>query len=254
VSSACASSGHAIGQALQALRLGLVDAVVTGGAEASLIPLGLAAFAQMGVLSRRNEDPARASRPFDRGRDGFVLGEGAGVLVLERLGAARLRGAHLHAELAGYGASADAYHPVEPDPEGHGAALAMAAALDDAQENAEDVAYVNAHGTSTPYNDRVETRAIKQVFGAHAGKLWVSSTKSMLGHMMGAAGAVEAVITALVVESGHVPPTVNLDAPDAECDLDYVPHTAREGRIRAAISNSFAFGGQNACLLLRAIE
>jgi 3-oxoacyl-[acyl-carrier-protein] synthase II len=254
VASACASGAHALGQALLALRSGVVDVVVAGGTEGSLTPLALAGFAQIGALSRRNDEPTRASRPFDRDRDGFVIGEGAGVLVLERLGPARKRGAHVHAELAGSGASSDAYHPVEPDPQGRGATLAMLAALNDAQLAPDAIGYVNAHGTSTPHNDRVETLALKQAFGAHVSSLWVSSTKSMMGHLLGAAGAVEAIVTALVVEQGRVPPTINLDAPDPACDLDYVPHVARERRIEAALSNSFAFGGQNAALLLRRVS
>ncbi|HEX2676032.1 MAG TPA: beta-ketoacyl-ACP synthase II [Polyangiales bacterium] len=251
--SACASGGHALGEALNALRLGHVDAVIAGGAEACITPLAIACFAQIGALSRLNENPALASRPFDRERDGFVIGEGAGVLVLERYESARRRGAHIHAELAGYGASADAYHPVEPDPDGRGASLAMSSALADAGVNPGEVAYVNAHGTSTPYNDRVETLALKRSFGAHAGQLWVSSTKSMMGHLLGAAGAVEAIVCAQVVEHGRVPPTINLHTPDPDCDLDYVPNTARERQVRVALSNSFAFGGQNACLVLRAV-
>jgi 3-oxoacyl-[acyl-carrier-protein] synthase II len=227
--------------------------VIAGGAEACITPLAIACFAQIGALSRLNENPALASRPFDRERDGFVIGEGAGVLVLERYESARRRGAHIHAELAGYGASADAYHPVEPDPDGRGASLAMSSALADAGVNPGEVAYVNAHGTSTPYNDRVETLALKRSFGAHAGQLWVSSTKSMMGHLLGAAGAVEAIVCAQVVEHGRVPPTINLHTPDPDCDLDYVPNTARERQVRVALSNSFAFGGQNACLVLRAV-
>jgi 3-oxoacyl-[acyl-carrier-protein] synthase II len=211
----------------------------------------MAAFAQMGALSR-NPDPARASRPFDRDRDGFVLSEGACVLVLEELEHARRRGATIYAEVAGYGASADAFHVTQPEPNGAGAVLALRAALTDAGEEPEDVDHVNAHGTSTPLNDAAETRALKEVLGTHAKAVAVSSTKSMTGHLLGAAGAVEAAATAMAVHDGAVPPTINLDTPDPECDLDYTPNEGRRLDVRLALSSSFGFGGQNAVLAFRA--
>jgi 3-oxoacyl-[acyl-carrier-protein] synthase II len=251
--SACASSAHAIGDALQLLRHEVVDAVICGGAEAVVAPLALASFSRMMTLSTRNAEPTRASRPFDRERDGFVLGEGAGVLILERLERARQRGAKVYAELAGYGASADAFHVTRPEPEGRGAQLAMRNALKSAGLAPDEIDYVNAHGTSTQFNDLSETVAIKAVFGDHARKLWVSSNKSMLGHLVGAAGAVELIMSALGLTAGMVPPTINLDEPGEGCDLDYVPHVAREKRCRAVLSNSFGFGGQNASIALRSV-
>ncbi|HEX2296026.1 MAG TPA: beta-ketoacyl-ACP synthase II [Actinomycetota bacterium] len=252
VTSACATGAHAVGEALLAIRSGRADVVLAGGTEAALTPLGLAAFDRMGALSRRNDEPERASRPFDAGRDGFVFGEGAGVLVLESPEHARRRGARAIARVAGYGATADAYHLTQPDPDGDGAARAMTAALDDARVDPADVDYVNAHGTSTPYNDRVETVAIKRALGPESKRIPVTSTKSQTGHLLGAAGAVEAAATALVIQRGVVPRTLNLEEPDPECDLDYVADEPRAQRVSVALSNSFGFGGQNACLVLRA--
>ena len=252
VTSACATGAHALGEALLAIRAGRADVVLAGGSEAALTPLALAAFDRMGALSRRNDEPERASRPFDAGRDGFVFGEGAGVLVLESEAHARSRGARVIARLAGYGASADAFHLTQPDPEGDGAVRAMTAALEDAGLYPEDVDYVNAHGTSTPYNDRIETLAIKRALGPESKRIPVTSTKSQTGHLLGAAGAVEAAAAALVIQRGVIPRTLNLDEPDPDCDLDYVSDEPREQRVSVALSNSFGFGGQNACLVLRA--
>lgn len=249
--SACATSSHAIGEAWKSIRLGEADAMITGGAEAAITPLGIGGFSVMKALSTRNDDPARASRPFDKDRDGFVEGEGAGVVILEELEHAKRRGANILAEVAGYGANADAHHVTAPAPEGEGAARCMRLALHSAQMNPEDVGYINAHGTSTPYNDANETKAIKTVFGPHARKLAVSSTKSMTGHMLGAAGAAEAVFSILAMHRNALPPTINYTTPDPECDLDYVPNTAREVRVNAAMSNSFGFGGTNAVLLFK---
>lgn len=250
VSTACATGTHAIGEAMKIIERGDADVMIAGGSEAALSPLVLAGFCQARALSRRNSDPERASRPFDRDRDGFVLSEGAGVLVLETLEHAEQRGARIYAELAGYGMSADAHHYTLPDPEGRGAATAMELAIADAGLRPGDIGYINAHGTSTVTNDRIETRAIKTVFGEHARTLAVSSTKSMLGHMLGAAGAVEAAITALAIHEGTVPPTVNYEHPDPDCDLDYVPNAARTVPLRAALTNSLGFGGINAALVL----
>nr|MDQ3913847.1 beta-ketoacyl-[acyl-carrier-protein] synthase II [Actinomycetota bacterium] len=233
-------------------RYGRADVVVAGGTEAALTPVALAAFARMGALSQRNDDPEGASRPFDAGRDGFVFGEGAGVLVLESEDHARRRGAEPLARLCGYGATADAFHLTQPDPEGDGAARAMTLALADAGVFPEDVDYVNAHGTSTPYNDRIETAAIKRALGPESKRIPVTSTKSQTGHLLGAAGAVEAAVTALVIDRGVIPRTINLEEADPDCDLDYVPDEPREQRVTTALTNSFGFGGQNACLVLRA--
>lgn len=252
VASACATGAHAIGEALLAIRAGRADVVLAGGTEAALTPVALAAFDRMGALSRRNDEPERASRPFDAGRDGFVFGEGAGVLVLESEEHARKRGARVIARVSGYGATADAFHLTQPDPEGDGAVRAMTAALEDAGVYPADVDYVNAHGTSTPYNDRIETLAIKRALGPESKRVPVTSTKSQTGHLLGAAGAVEAAAAALIIDRGVIPRTLNLDEPDPECDLDYVPDEAREQRVDVALSNSFGFGGQNACLILRA--
>jgi 3-oxoacyl-[acyl-carrier-protein] synthase II len=254
LASACASSGHAIATSLDLLRAGRVDAMLAGGSEASVHPIGLAGFARMAALSTRNDDPERASRPFDAGRDGFVMGEGAGVLVLETLEKARARGARIYAELAGAGASADAFHETQPDAEGSGAQHAMRLAIEDAGLAIEQIGYVNAHATSTPVGDRIEAFALRSLFGAHAQKLYVSSTKSMTGHLLGAAGAVEAVVTTLALIRGKVPPTINLDQLDPEIDLDCVPHEARTAQFEAALSNNFGFGGQNAALVIRRIE
>lgn len=249
--SACATSAHAIGEAWKSIRLGECDAVIAGGAEASITPLGMGGFSVMKALSNRNDDPARASRPFDKERDGFVMGEGAGIIVLEELEHAKKRGANILAELVGYGANSDAYHVTQPAPEGEGAARCMRLALDSAGMNPEDVGYINAHGTSTPFNDANETKAIKAVFGAHAKKLPVSSTKSMTGHMLGAAGGAEAVVSVMALLRGVLPPTINLTSPDPDCDLDYVPNQAREQRVDAVMSNSFGFGGTNAVLVFK---
>jgi 3-oxoacyl-[acyl-carrier-protein] synthase II len=248
---ACAASGHAIGEALMAIRRGACDAVIAGGTEATITPMALGGFCSMKALSTRNDDPAGASRPFDKDRDGFVMGEGGAILILEELETARKRGAKIYAELCGYGASADAYHVTAPAPGGEGAVRCMQAAIDDAGIRAEDVDYVNAHGTSTPYNDLYETMAIKTVFKAHTSRLMVSSTKSMTGHLLGAAGAVEGLFCVLALRDGIVPPTINYKTPDPECDLDYVPNEARRVPIRYALSNSFGFGGTNACLLFK---
>lgn len=250
--SACATGAHAIGEAYRFIRDGMADVMLAGGSEAALTPLSVSAFARMGALSRRNDEPERASRPFDAARDGFVFGEGAGVLILERRDVAESRGAPVLAEVAGYGATSDAYHVTQPDPDGAGATMAMLAALDSAGAAPSEVDYLNAHGTSTPYNDRVETVAIKNAFGVEAKRIPVSSTKSHMGHLLGAAGAVEAAVTVLAINRGTIPPTINLDDPDPECDLDYVPDGPRQGRVQLALSNSFGFGGQNACLAFRA--
>ncbi|MBW7906623.1 MAG: beta-ketoacyl-ACP synthase II [Phycisphaerae bacterium] len=251
VGTACASAGHAMGDAYHAIRRGQVDLMVTGGSEAALTPLGLSAFAAMKALSSRNDDPARASRPFDKSRDGFVLSEGAGVLVFEALEHARARGARIYCELIGFGATSDAGDMVQPDPEGRGAARAMSAALADARLGPDDIDYINAHGTSTPLGDAAETRAIKAVFGAAARRLAVSSTKGATGHLLGASGGIEAIACVKAIENNTLPPTINLEEPDPECDLDYVPNTARDARLRAVMNNSFGFGGHNACLVFR---
>ncbi len=252
--SACASGGHAVGEAYRLVRFGYQDAVIAGGAEAAVTRMGVAGFAVMRALSTRNEEPQRASRPFDRGRDGFVMGEGAGILILESLEHARARGAHIYAEIAGYGANSDAYHMTMPAPEGRGAAQCMRLALEDGEIDPLHVDYINAHGTATPYNDANETQAIKKVFGEHAGRVAVSSTKSMTGHLLGGAGGIEAAYTVLAVARGVLPPTINLDEADPECDLDYVPNRARPAAVRVALSNSFGFGGTNACVAFRRFE
>jgi 3-oxoacyl-[acyl-carrier-protein] synthase II len=249
--SACSSSAHALGEAMRWIQEGRAEVMIAGGAEATISPIGIAGFCAMFALSRRNHEPERASRPWDRGRDGFVCGEGAGTLVLESLAHAQRRGARMLAELTGYAASSDAYHITKPAPDGVGAVQAMRLALADAKLSPEAIDYINAHGTSTPAGDVEEAKAIATVFGAHAldKKLWVSSTKSMMGHLLGAAGAVEAAVCVKAIETGIVPPTINLDDPDPECVLDFVPHTARERRVRHAMSNSFGFGGTNATLV-----
>jgi 3-oxoacyl-[acyl-carrier-protein] synthase II len=249
--SACSSGGHAIGEAFRLIRSGDQDAAIAGGAEAALTPLGLGGFIAMKALSSRNDEPERASRPFDLRRDGFVMGEGAGILVLEELEQARQRGAPIYAEIIGYGANGDAYHITAPSPEGEGAARCMQLALKNAGMLASEVDYINAHGTSTPYNDASETQAIKKVFGEHADKLAVSSTKSMTGHLLGAAGGVEAIYTVLALNRGVLPPTINYEELDPECDLDYVPNVSRAASIQVAASNSFGFGGTNTCLVFR---
>ena len=249
--SACASSAHALGLAYRSIRTGEADVMIAGGTEATITPLCTAGFAAMKALSTRNDDPSTASRPFDKYRDGFVLGEGAATLVLESLDHARGRGAPILAELVGFGQSADAYHMTAPAPEGAGAQLAIRSALADAQVDTEDVDYVNAHGTSTPQNDATETAALKNVFGAHAYDLVVGSTKSMTGHTLGAAGAVEGAISALVCERGLIPPTINFEELDPECDLDYAHHGPVEKDVQVAITNSFGFGGHNVTLVVR---
>jgi 3-oxoacyl-[acyl-carrier-protein] synthase II len=251
---ACTSSAHALGEALGKVRAGEADVMLAGGSEAVLVPFAYAGFEAMRALSRRNDDPAGACRPFDLGRDGLVMGEGGAMLVLEAEEHARRRGARVYAELAGYGMSADAHHMVEPDPEGSGAALAMRRCLADAHAAADEVDYINAHATATVKGDIAETLAIRATFGAQADRLWVSSTKSMHGHLLGGAGAVELLLTTLAVRDGAVPPTINLTDPDPACDLDCVPNIARDRRLRAAMSNSFAFGGHNASLLVRAVD
>ena len=252
--SACATSGNAIGEAYETIRRGDARAMIAGGAEAAIQPVSIASFGNMHALSRRNDDPQHASRPFDAERDSFVMGEGAGILVLEDMEYAQARGARIYAELAGYGATADAFHITEPAPEGRGLVRAMRRALQKGGIAPEEVNYINAHGTSTPYNDRSETDAIKNLFGAHAYKLAVSSTKSMTGHMMGAAGGVEAAISALSIYHNILPPTINYTHPDPACDLDYVPNEARPADVRVALSNSMGFGGHNAVLAFRRCE
>ncbi len=249
--SACASGGQAVGEAFRLIRSGEQDVVISGGAEAAITPLAVGGFAVMRAMSTRNEEPTRASRPFDRDRDGFVIGEGAGLLVLESLAHARERGARILAEVVGYGANCDAFHITSPAPDGRGAAACMRLALESAGIDPTAVDYINAHGTSTPYNDTNETQAIKALFGAHAHRLAVSSTKSMTGHLFGGAGGIEAVYTTLALAHGWLPPTINYDTPDPECDLDYVPNAARRAAPRVALSNSFGFGGANACVAFR---
>jgi 3-oxoacyl-[acyl-carrier-protein] synthase II len=251
--SACASASHSIGEALKTMRIGDADIMLAGGSEAPITPSGFAGFCSMKAMSTRNDEPQRASRPFDRGRDGFVMGEGAGILVLETLEHAQARGARIYCELAGYGASCDAHHVTMPDPEGRGLSLAMSNALRSANAQAGDVDYINAHGTSTPYNDKFETAAIKRVFGEHAYRLKVSSTKSMTGHLLGAAGAIEAAVAVKAIQTGMIPPTINLEDQDPECDLDYVPNQAIHQPVRTVLSNNLGFGGQNAALLFRAM-
>lgn len=250
-SSACATGAHAIGEAYRYIRYGEADVMIAGGTEAALTPLAVSAFARMGALSKRNDDPAAASRPFEKDRDGFVFGEGAGVLVLESREHAEGRGARIIAEVAGYGATADAFHVTQPDPEGKGAVMAMLRALKGAGLNVDDVDYLNAHGTSTPVNDRVETAAIKKAFGVEAKRIAVSSTKSQTGHLLGAAGGVEAAVCALVIDRGRIPGTINLTEADPDCDLDYVADGPRDQHVDVCMSNSFGFGGQNACLVIR---
>ena len=252
--SACASGTHAVGEAFHLIRRGVQDAVITGGAESAITPLGVGGFAAMKALSTRNDEPERASRPFDKERDGFVIGEGSGILILEEREHALQRGAKIYAEVIGYGANGDAYHMTAPAPEGEGAARCMRLALKDAGIAPIDVDYINAHGTSTEYNDANETTAIKAVFGEQAAKLAVSSTKSMTGHLLGAAGAVESIYSTLALHHGLIPPTINYEFPDPACDLDYVPNQARKADIKVALSNSFGFGGTNACVIFRRAE
>ncbi len=251
---ACAAGTHAVGEALNSIRLGYSDMVVCGGNEAVIGPLGIGGFTSAKALSKRNDEPQAASRPFDKDRDGFVMAEGAGMLVLEELEHALARGAKIYAEVVGYGMSSDAYHVTAPPEDGEGGARAMQLALKDAGFAPENVDYINAHGTSTPLNDRCETNAIKNVFGEHASKLAISSTKSMLGHMLGATGGVEAALMALSIKDQFAPPTINLDEPGPECDLDYIPNVGREMNIRVALSNSFGFGGTNAVVAMKKFE
>ncbi|MDY0389835.1 MAG: beta-ketoacyl-ACP synthase II [Desulfobulbus oligotrophicus] len=248
---ACAAGTHAVGEAFRHIAYGDCDVAVTGGTESVICPLAVGGFSAMKALSTRNDDPTAASRPFDRDRDGFVISEGAGMMILEELEMAKQRGATIYAEIIGYGQSSDAYHIAAPPEDGEGAARCMAAALRDAGLRPEDVDYINAHGTSTPLNDKCETLAIKKVFGPHAYKLAVSSTKSMTGHMLGAAGGIEAAFTVLSLYNGILPPTVNLENPDPDCDLDYVPLIARDAHIETALSNSFGFGGTNGVIAFR---
>ncbi len=251
IATACASAGHAIGEAANTIRLNAADVIVTGGTEAALTPLCLASFSSMRALSRRNDDPAAASRPFDRDRDGFILSEGAGIIVIEEYEHAKARGAEIYAEILGYGQSADGSHITAPDEQGRGASYAMEAALRDAKVNPDQVSYINAHGTSTPLGDLAETRAVKNLFGDHAAKIPISSTKSMTGHLLGASGGIEAMFCALAIRHRTIPPTINLDNPDDGCsNLDFVPHTARQQDVKIAMSNSFGFGGHNVSLVL----
>jgi 3-oxoacyl-[acyl-carrier-protein] synthase II len=250
VATACASAANAMGDAFRLIQHGDTDIMITGGAEAAITPMSIAGFQNMRALSERNEAPEKASRPFDKDRDGFVLSEGSAIFVFEELEHAKRRGAHIFAEVLGYGASADGGHITQPDENGTGAARAMQGALTDAKLNPEDVGYINAHGTSTSLGDAAETRAIKRVFGDYAKKVSISSTKSETGHLLGASPAVEFVFIVLALRDGLIPPTINLDNPDEECDLDYTPHKPRERKLDAAISNSFGFGGHNACLAI----
>ncbi|MEJ2253796.1 MAG: beta-ketoacyl-ACP synthase II [Nitrospirota bacterium] len=251
---ACATGSHSIGDSFRLIQRGYADAMISGGAESCITPLGIGGFNAMKALSTRNDEPERASRPFDRDRDGFVMGEGAGIVVLEEMHGALRRGARIHAEVVGYGMTGDAYHMTAPAPEGEGAARCMALTLKDSGLSPGEVDYINAHGTSTKQGDEIETTAVKTVFGQHAYKLVMGSTKSMTGHLLGAAGGVEAVATVMSIVDGVIPPTINLENPDPECDLDYAAGKARERAVRCAMSNSFGFGGTNACLLFKRFE
>ncbi len=251
---ACASGNHALGDAMKFIQRGIADVMVAGGTEACITELAMGGFCAMKALSTRNDEPERASRPFDADRNGFVMGEGSGVLILERYEHAVERGARIHAEVSGYGLSADAYHITSPEPDGEGAARSMEMAIQDAGVTAEEVDYINAHGTSTPLNDKLETVAIKRTFGEQAHKIPISSTKSMTGHLLGGAGGIESIFTVLSMKNGIVPPTINYETPDPECDLDYVPNKPRKADIRCALTNSFGFGGTNATILFRKAE
>ncbi len=253
VVSACATGTHALGEAAHTIRRGDADVMIAGGSEAAITPFSYASFCSMKAMSTRNDDPAHASRPFDAQRDGFVMGEGSGVLVLESLEHAQARGARIYCELAGYAATCDAFHITQPDPEGKGLSMAMKRALASAGAVPAQIDYINAHGTSTPYNDKFETLAIKKVFGDHASKLAISSTKSMTGHLLGAAGGIESVICVKTIQTGRIAPTINLVEPDPDCDLDYVPNTARTASVRTVLSNNLGFGGQNAAVVFRAL-
>jgi len=272
IETACAASSHAVGESFRMIREGISDAIITGGAEAVVTPLALGGFCSMRALSTRNDEPEKASRPFDLNRDGFVMGEGAGIMVLEEMEQALERGADIYAEIVGYGLSGDAYHVSAPEPDGEGAIACMRMALDYAGMKPEDLDCINAHGTSTPLNDLSENKAIKALFGDHAYKLAISSTKSMTGHLLGGAGGVEAVFSCLTLKNGIIPPTINYETPDLtlkngiipptinyetpdpECDLDYVPNTARKADVRTIMSNSFGFGGTNASLIFKAFD
>jgi len=251
---ACSAGAHAIGDSFKIIQRGDADAMICGGAESAITPMSVAGFAALRALSTRNEDPKHASRPFDLGRDGFVIGEGAGIMILEEYEFAKRRGARIYAEIVGYGMTGDAFHITMPDQSGSGAVRVMHKTLQDAKVKPEEVEYINAHGTSTPYNDKFETLAIKKSFGEHAAKLAISSTKSMTGHLLGAAGGVEAVFSVLSIHRSKILPTINYETPDPECDLDYVPNQARDASIRYALSNSFGFGGTNAALLFKKYE
>jgi 3-oxoacyl-[acyl-carrier-protein] synthase II len=251
--SACATGTHAIGEAAHTIGRGDADVMVAGGSEASITPFAYASFCSMKAMSTRNDSPQTASRPFDRNRDGFVMGEGSGILVLESLEHAQARGARIYCELAGYAATCDAYHITQPDPEGKGLSMAMKRAIASAEVEPEAVDYINAHGTSTPYNDKFETLAIKKVFGDHSRKIAVSSTKSMTGHLLGAAGGIESIISVKTIQHGVIAPTINLQESDPDCDLDYVPNQAREANVRTVLSNNLGFGGQNAAIVFRAL-
>lgn len=252
--SACATASHSIGDAARLILYGDADVMVTGGSEAAVSPMGVAGFNSMRALSTRNDEPQRASRPFDKNRDGFVIGEGAGILVIEELEHARRRGATIHAEIRGIGFTADAYHITAPAPGGEGAVRAMRRCIEDGKLNLKDIDYINAHGTSTPFNDKSETDAIKTTFGEYAEKLNISSTKSMTGHLLGAAGGIELIATILAIKNGVVPPTINYEEPDPECDLNYTPNQPVERNVRSAISNTFGFGGHNACISVSKFE
>lgn len=254
IETACAASTHAVGEAFRLIRDGMSDAIITGGAEAVITPLAVGGFCSMRALSTRNDAPEKASRPFDLDRDGFIIGEGAGILILEELESALERGANIYGEVIGYGLTGDAYHVSAPEPEGEGAIHCMKGALDFAGLIPEDIDYINAHGTSTKLNDLSENKAIKSVFGDHAYKLSISSTKSVTGHLLGGAGGIESIFTLLTIKNGIIPPTMNYETPDPECDLDYVPNTARKAKVRTAMSNSFGFGGTNATLIFKAYE
>ncbi len=253
VVSACATGNHAIGDAFRLIQKGDADVIIAGGSESAITPLGVAGFANMKALSTRNDEPQKASRPFDKDRDGFVMGEGAGILILEEYEHAKARGAKIYAEIAGYGATDDAYHITAPCVDGEGAYECMRLALEDGKTKPEEVDYINAHGTSTPLNDKTETMAIKKLFGDHAYKLKISSNKSMIGHLLGGAAAVEAVATVKTIETGIIPPTINLENPDPDCDLDYVPNKAVKQEVNVALSNAFGFGGTNASILFRKV-
>ncbi len=253
VVSACATATHAIGESFRMVRSGEADVMVCGGAEASITTLAYAGFCSMKAMSTNNANPQKASRPFDLNRDGFIMGEGSGVLVIESLEHAQARGAHIYCELAGYAATCDAFHITQPDPEGKGLSQAMSRALKDAKVLPEQIDYINAHGTSTPYNDKFETLAIKKVFGEAAKKVMISSTKSMTGHLLGAAGGIEAVISVKTIQSGEVPPTINYETPDPDCDLDYVPNVKRSAKVNTVLTNNLGFGGQNAALVFRKV-